>query len=182
MAQRRGFHGRSLVSSPKRLVTWTGGPTSVQDVIAGTGKTVWTTGIVLAAASQGTFVRLRGVLMMRLVLATSVGDGFHGAIGIGIATKAAFDVGVTALPGPVSQEDWGGWLWHSYFQSLGIAAQSSGQDTARNTTADIRMVIDSKAMRKFGDDQVVFGMYESTEVGVASLSVDANTRMLFKLS
>ena len=182
MAQlRRGFQARSLRSSPKRLSAWGGGPADVQGVIAGTGKTLWGAGTV-TTESQVTIVRLRGMISMRLILSTSAGDGFHGAVGIGIATSAAFAIGVTALPGPITNVEWGGWMWHQFFQSLGVAVQSVGADVPRNTTADLRIPIDSKAMRKFGQDQVLFGMYESTEVGVASLTLDADTRLLAKLS
>ena len=181
MALRRGFQGR-IPARSKRIVAWGFGPDFIQGVVAGTGKTLWSTAIALTGNPRATIVRIRGSLMLRLILATSVGDGFHGAIGLGVTTNEAFTAGAASIPGPVTQADWGGWMWHSFFQVLGIAAQSSGQDTARNITADIRMDIDSKAMRKFEDEQVLFGMVESTEVGVASMSVDADTRVLFKLS
>ena len=46
-----------------------------------------------------------------------------------------------------------------------------------------RMPIDSKAMRKWGDNEILVGVVEvESEVGTVSIRVAANTRLLLKLS
>ena len=102
---------------------------------------------------------------------------------MGIVTVQAFTVGgVTALPAPFTTPEWDGWLWHSYFQMHGVSAQAVGADVARNVSADLRMVIDSKAMRKISENEVLFGVLEvGVETGTAQLRYSADTRVLFKL-
>ena len=179
-SRRSGFPS---IRSPRRQTNWGIGPDVVQGVISGTGKTGWTNGVFLTSESKATIVRIRGMLTMRLLLATSVGDGFHGAIGLCVITDQAFAAGVTAIPGPVTDDGWDGWMWHTYFQVMGIGAQSLGQDVGINSQAAfLRIPIDTKAMRKISDNQKLFGMFESTEVGVASITMDANTRVLLKLT
>ena len=120
---------------------------------------------------------------MQLDLATAAGDGFLGALGIGIVTTDAFDAGITAVPGPFSDSDWDGWIWHHFFQLRGIAVQSQGADVAINSVGGtLRIPIDSKAMRIQSDNEVLFGMTETAvETGTAGMVVVADTRVLDKL-
>ena len=48
---------------------------------------------------------------MFLSAATSALDGFNGAFGIGLVTRQALAVGVSAVPTPLDEEDWDGWLY-----------------------------------------------------------------------
>ena len=183
MASSRGFHGRSPIRSrSRRLVAWDGGPFATKSAITSVGKSVWTTGVALDKDEESTIVRIRGQIIVLLELATAAGDGFAGAIGIGLATTQAFAAGSASLPGPGTDPDWGGWIWHSYFYTFGVAAQSQGADVPRNAMADLRIPIDSKAMRKMDSNMTLFGVTETqTEMGTAGMSYVADTRVLVKL-
>ena len=74
-------------------------------------------------------------------------------------------------------------MYHRFFDVRGLAAQSLGADVAINSTACVeKFEIDSKAMRKWHDEQVLFGMLEVAEFGTASMEVIGITRLLVKFS
>jgi len=177
------FRGRSSPSR-KRLVVWDSGPNMVRQPITGIGKIVWTNGSILVKESEVTITRVRGQVSMSLDLATAAGDGFNGAIGLGIVSSDAFTVGQSAMPGPFSDPEWPGWFWHRYWSLRGVAAQTAGENIARNAVSgEDRFEIDSKAMRKQGDNETLFGMIETAvETGTAGMDVLADTRVLDKLS
>ena len=184
MARPRGF--RPLIRGPARKTAWGVGPTSnaVQES-TGTGTVLMTQGSV--ATSEGlTLVRTRGEMMLWLTNATADGDGFHGAIAIGVVTLEAFTAGIASIPGPLASDDWDGWLWHQYFTLLSNGLMSGAAQTDRNSVnpvvAGVRYQIDSKAMRKFPDDMVIFGIVQQTEVGTSTLRMFMQTRLLFKLA
>ena len=182
MATFRRSQLRSRV--PRRKTVWDAGPlTTVGGQTSATvGKVLWTTAVALASDAVGTLVRTRGHILVQLDLATAAGDGFLGAIGLGIASSDAFNT-AGALPGPFSDPAWPGWFWHQFFSLRGVAAQSQGADIARNAMADLRIDIDSKAMRIQKSNEVLFGMLETgSETGTAGLHFTAQTRLLYKLS
>ena len=186
MARRRGFPARSPY--PKRLNAWSVGPISATQAITSTTPVLWTAGVVLESADEATIVRIRGEALIYLVAssATNAG-GFTGAMGIGIATSAAFAVGQTAVPTPLTESDWDGWMWHRFFTLQSAGPIDSGVaadiDQTNPTTAALRVEIDSKAMRKLQADYVVYGAVEmGVEAGTADARFSADSRMLFKLS
>ncbi len=183
-----GFSRRSRSAFPRsqrRKTFWDDGPlTTIGGQTSVTVEKVpWATGAILATESMVTLVRTRGEILIQLDLATAAGDGFAGALGIGIVSGDAAVVGATAMPGPFSDADWPGWLWHQYFHLRGVASQSQGQDVARNSMADLRIQIDSKAQRIIKSNETVFGMLETaSETGTAGLFFVAQTRILSKLA
>ena len=181
MAQsRRGFRGSSLIRAPKRQVSWGVGP-NASDILANTTQSqVWTNGVQLVAESEVTIVRIRGSLQLIQTSQTAVGDGVNGAIGIGLASAPAFAAGIGSLPTPLAEEDWQGWMWHQYFQMRAITATESDGSNAQ--AVNLRMDIDSKAMRKFGTETVLFGAIEFVLSGGAAWEFNARTRILAKLS
>ena len=173
----RRFGGSSLVSGANRRRTgWEEGPgvnaqvqfTASSSAILGAGQEALEDGL--------TIVRIRGSIELLLAAATAVGDGFLGAIGIGIVSTPAFAVGITAVPTPITEIEWEGWLYHRFIQHRSSVA------TAGFVGANIqRIEIDTKAMRKISTQEVVFMAAEFTEGGTADMRVAAGTRMLVKL-
>ena len=170
MARLRG--GQHRFQSPKRLVSWGLGPEQVAVSTAGTGSVIWTNGVT-QTAGKSTIVRIRGNFLAQLTAtAGGVTDGMVGAVGIGLVAKTAFDAGVASVPGPLNEMDWDGWMWHSFWMVSGAAAQASSIQ---------RLVIDTKAMRKWDEEQVLFGATEFTETGVEVVATRADSRVLVKL-
>ena len=176
MARPRG--SRSILTRSARTTSWSIGPQERDGTLATTAKEAWATGVV-TSANKITIVRMRGHVQSFLTTAAAAGDGFSGAWGIGLVTAAAFAVGITAMPGPITESDWDGWLWHSFFDLHVITTTLADGVNAGGVFA--LAVIDSKAMRKFDEDMVVFGATEVVERGTAAIETNADTRMLVKL-
>jgi len=180
LARSGGFsRTRRLVGSPRKT-GWEDGPNTSTLTITANGSTLWTAGQV-AAFDALTIVRMRGMLECHVATAASNGDGFQSvAVGIGKVANAAFVAGVASVPTPLSEGEWEGWLYH---QHLGAMLGITTSPTFNNAgSGQIRQVIDSKAMRKIGSEEVIYGCIEvSGEIGAATLIFHANTRMLVKL-
>jgi len=172
---RRAFSG-----ARKRPVTWGVGSAASSMTNAATGKKIWTTSITsVGAALERTIVRLRGSFICQLSLATAALDGFEIGLGIGLVTEQALTAGLTAVPGPLTDTDWDGWMWHQVGHV--IAATATIADGVNGPGSTWRGEIDSKAMRKWDEDAMaVVGVIEVTELGTASVEFHAHTRMLLK--
>jgi len=127
-----------------------------------------------------TLVRTRGIFKTWLTAAASIGDGFNEvAIGICVVTENAFGIGVTAIPGPLADMGWDGWLYHALLGPL-ISLRTDPQ--AVDSLALITHVVDSKAMRKLRDTDGIVGLVEyGVEQGTAVAEFGATTRILTKL-
>ena len=175
MARRSGFPHRSRGSSGVAR-DWGVGP-------GGTGITTLTASGSLflgsgatPTAQEITVMRTRGIcdLFLSGVPATD-GDGYFGAIGLGVVTNAAFAAGITAVPTPITEAVWNGWLWHSFF-----SVHWPETSLAPGSAAHQRIEIDSKAMRKFDTSQTLMAVIEVVEIGAAEINVFLDTRMLFQ--
>ena len=123
-----------------------------------------------------TVLRLRGSLQAFLVSANAAGDGFHCAIGIGIVSENAFGIGITAVPTPLGDTSWDGWLYFKFFDVHG------GFLTAGDVQhLDATFEVDSKAMRKVKDTDVLFAVVETIEIGTAEMDVFFESRILLAL-
>ena len=130
-------------------------------------------------------VRLRGELLLFLTSAAAAQDGYAGAFGIGLATASAIAIGVTAVQTPIDDQDWDGWLFHQFVfvrtaDALNAAA-ASDLDQITGHTAQTRVEVDSKAMRKLPEDMSVYAALQVTETGTSVLQAFFNSRMLIKL-
>jgi len=171
---RRGF---PQARSQRRSTSWGLGPggsavsgfTASQQVIVGSGVVPLEEGI--------TVVRIRGNLQAILTSATASPDGFHCAIGIGVVTDQAFAIGATAVPGPLSEMEWNGWMYHRFFDVHADAAFSAGQQPA-----SISFEVDSKAMRKLSIGNTLIAVVETIEDPSAVMSLFFDSRVLAKLS
>ena len=169
----RGFPRRSQ----RRSTAWSAAVASDDLTLSATARAVWSTGAVPSVEGL-TIVRTRGQGMLTLASATGAGDGFRGAMGIGIVSDEAFAIGATAMPGPLTQAEWPGWMWHQFFVLQAVTATIA--DGVNANSAVYRFEIDSKAMRKVPVGMTIFGMIDVTELGTASLELQAETRMLGK--
>jgi len=164
----RGFQR----TGARRRSGWENGP--VIDLQVTSSGQVISTGIV--ALSDGiTLVRSRGLITLQLLVATAAAAGFSGAFGLAIVTTDAFDA--SAVPDPVTEAGWDGWVWHSYFH---LKAPLAG--VVNNAgLLEREIVIDSKAMRKWRENETLFLASEHTITGTATMSVEADIRFLAKL-
>ena len=168
----------------RRKTDWNVGPEANLTAISSTSVVGWSS-FVLPQVPGLTLIRTRGEFTAYLTAATALNDGFECAVGIGLASTAAATVGITALPTPLAEEDWDGWIFHQFFDLHApgpIVQAAAALSTDNSFMSSIRIPIDSKAMRKVPDN--AFALYGAIEVivaGTAVMAFQARTRMLFKL-
>jgi len=166
---------------PRRKTAWQQGPEAAGVIFSTTSSALWdATGSSMVSGREVTIVRTRGEVNIILNVCNASLGGFRGALGIAIATPEAIAVGITAVKTPLADVDWDGWLWHSMFDVHAITSTIS--DGVNSSAVQQRITIDSKAMRKISDEQVVFGAIEVVETAVCNMSVFANCRVLVKLA
>ena len=175
MAPRRGFP-RVGNRSTRRLTSWEAGVGGGAPITESATVTRFL-GSALAFSQDGlTLVRTRGLFSANLTAASAAANGYHGAVGIGLATAAAVAVGITAVPTPITEQGWDGWIWWSP-----IFAYSGRADEVEGGSGTNSLVIDTKGMRKIKEEDSLYAAIEITEVGAASLFISLDCRMLFKL-
>ena len=164
----------------RRKVTWTLGPEGTVQLTSAADAVFPSGGIV---AEDGlTIVRTRGELNLGLSVATTALDGFDRvAFGMCVVSENAAAVGVTAIPSPIADEQWDGWFVYwtgSLFSVVATAALSNAAGVS-----NLRLPIDSKAMRKVKRTDVIVGVLGTlAEVGTASLTAKLSARTLVKLA
>ena len=134
-----------------------------------------------------TLVRTHGEILAKLDTCQNAGDGFpRNAYGLCVVSENAAGVGVTAVPSPLTDIDWDGWIAHRMFSLRSTAASgaaASALDGYGGLATAIRMEIDSKAMRKYKLSDVLVSVFEfGSEVGVAQMTIDITLRHLFKIA
>jgi len=124
----------------------------------------------LSPESPATIVRSRGLLTITPDV-SSASRTLTGAFGIGFVNEVAGLLGITAIPGPATNCDWGGWFVWQAFQGESQVATAIG--FAGANAWSLQYEIDSKAMRKFEEGQRLMMVIENTnaEACRAALSI-----------
>ena len=163
----------------RRASSWEDGPggTTIQS-FSSTGSGF------LGAGAQAlrdglTLVRLRGQAALYLSDVTSVLDGFVGAVGIGIFTAEAFAIGITAVPTPIADAKWDGWIYWKPFQL--VSQTTTDTLLGEEVLGADKFEVDTKAMRKLREGDTVAMVMEVVERGTAVIKADFDSRMLLKL-
>jgi len=164
-----------------RKTEWNNGPAGTAGIISATGQYGFTAGEVDVLAAGITIVRTRGEFLIGLLSADDVGTaaGFRCAFGIGVISKQAADAGGAAVPDPQEDSDWAGWLYHVEFSLLTPVVAAVGN--VGMGPGQLRLNIDSKGMRKIGENDTIFAQLGVAERGVSTLYASLETRMLVKL-
>jgi len=165
----------------RRKTSWGVGPRQLNlPSITANGSFMWEAG-AQTSLDGITLVRLRGSAVFWLEVVTAIGDGFT-EVGLGFCNipENAFDVGVTAVPTPLTDIGWDGWLYHKLLSPIfGLSVTESDN---RGPLGQVRVDIDSKAMRKTRASDLIIGVVEvAAEVGTATLQFVGETRILDKL-
>ena len=171
--------GSSRARAPRRRTSWeegTGGTTPTNF----TGTVSQFLGSALSFLEDGlTVLRFRGYLRAILTAVAGANDGFSGAMGIGMTTTAAITAGAASVPLPIDEQDWDGWLYWRAF-SLQSATATIG-DGVNAVGVALDYEIDSKAMRKVGEDMALYAVLQSVENGTSVMDVWHDSRVLLAL-
>jgi len=175
VARSRGM--RHPVRSAPRITDWGLGPggTAVT-IFTGSGSSFLGGGIISTVGGI-TVVRIRGLFDCQLVSSTSAGDGYFGAVGIGLVSDSAFQAGIGSVPTPITDQEWDGWLWYNF-----LSVHESSPDDAGSGASHYRAEIDTKAMRKIDGDVRIYAAMEVVEIGTAVVNCHLDSRTLFKMS
>lgn len=178
MARSSPSRFRNRNAGSRRRVSWSIGPSGTSATLSVSGTALFAIG-AQAVADDLTIVRLRGRLMLQLETAASENSGFEYAFGITVVSSNAFDVGVTAVPEPLTDIAWDGWFVHGTGVLLARNATPQLED-GPNVVKDL--VIDSKAMRKTHATDVIVAAIQVVEITPdASMRAYLTSRVLSKL-
>jgi len=150
-----GRGGRGGLPAPKRQIANDGFEDLVNSLttVVGTAKVAAVSSFLIVEAAA-TIVRTRGELMLTTTTAQP-GAHIRGAFGMIVASSDAATVGVTALPGPLSdiENDW--FVW----QPVNLFHQSATENEA-SRGQNFRYPFDSRGMRKVKAGEVLVLMME----------------------
>jgi len=172
-------HSAGFARGPRRTSQWIVGPDAVDMSASASSAQLWTAGITTILAN--TIVRIRGIFQVNLLTASVAGAGFHGAIGIGLGPENGFVAGASSLPQAFLDDDWDGWMFHQFFDVRSVTATIG--DGVNAATVSQKILIDSKAMRKWTpDEMILFGSVQVIESTEATVEFQGSTRVLVKLA
>jgi len=179
VARSRGLP-RGRVQSQRRRTDWSEGTGGTAGLgLTGAATTSFVGSALVPTVLGATIVRIRGQFDFMLTLATAAGDGFQGAVGIGIASTAAVTAGIASVPTPITEQGAESWLWWHVFSVHNPVVSSSGI----TRSGFQRIEVDSKAMRKFEDAAVtLYAAIEIVETGTATMTVRHDSRVLAMLA
>ena len=176
MGHQRGNSRFPRTSGVRRRVSWGTGPSGTV-TIAAASVNLFGSGAQFATDDL-TLVRTRGVLSIAMDSAGSNGDGFDElAFGMAVVSENAAGIGVTAVPDPLADIAWDGWVVH-------WTGPVWGPTTAllEGGVSNFQVEINSKGMRKTHQSDVLVALLSAgTEVGVASITAKLMSRVLVKL-
>ena len=98
------------------------------------------------------------------------------AAGICVVSQNAFGVGVTAVPDPIGDDAWDGWMW--FWEGSLIVTDATDPELQGGGTA--RIPIDNKSMRKMNETDTLIGVVGVVETGTATMIAQLETRVLEK--
>ena len=176
MARSNQFRPQARFRSQRRAVSWDDVSFGDSTVITATSNTLIATGFALTSEPETTLVRLRGLVRMQLASSNGIGSGFDGAVGICLVATPAFAAGVASVPSPLDEAAYP-WIYYQHFNVRGQIGSEVTGDMAFQ-----RLVIDSKAMRKWNEDQTLIFVIQAIEEGVCSMEVTVGCRALIKLT
>jgi len=164
---RSGFRGHR--GGGHRLTEWSSLLDAGFTSVAATGATLISS---VGFEDPGTIIRSRGSITV--LPATFAADSNPvGAFGVGLVTAEALAIGITALPHPYRDADWGGWMvWQPF------AFKWEFGDATGFSRGDWTYDIDSKAMRKVSPSTAMVFVAESQS---GAFDIHESVRLLLKL-
>ena len=170
MARARSNPRRFGSNRSARLTEWSSLVDAASVVVATTGSSIVSS---TSFEDPGTLIRSRG--LVTLELPSYAADALvFGAFGAGIVSAEALAVGITAVPHPYRDADWGGWM---IWQAIGMRFEFN--DATGTFLASWNYDVDSKAMRKVGPNEAWVFVAESQS---GAFSIHESVRLLLKLA
>ena len=148
---------------------------------ATTGASVVSTIVTEAALENtpsSTLIRIRGQLLCTVISSAAVPSSTHVAIGIKLVSAAAL-AGV-AVPSPFADEG-SDWIWWNIVPLVLLTGGSVASPNGDGLNSNARIEIDSKAMRKVTQNEVLVIVAENVvSESTTTVGIDGGVRVLFK--
>jgi len=171
------FRYQSGRTVSRRKTSWSRGP-------QGSVTNVTTSSVILfgggsqALVDNITLVRTRGSLLLTMVGSDAIGEGFSWFFGMCNVTENAFNAGVGSVPAPLTDISWDGW---AVYEMGSMVQPTATADQLVGVPISERRVIDSKAMRKVHNSDVLVAVLETVIKGTGvSMQAFLETRVLDK--
>ena len=179
MPRRRSgsFSGRSR--APQRQIANFGLTAEIDGLTTSSAATIkgaFSFAVTLGNTDAATLVRTRGSLLVRAAAAAAGDSLVRGAMGMLVISEDALAIGVTAIPGPLSdvENDW--FVWVPF--SLAFDNTLTEFDSAYFD----RVMFDSRGMRKLKQGDALIPVLEvDSDVSGNSIDATISFRMQFKL-
>ena len=167
-----------VAAGARRLNLWSNILSDAQRAVLTAGKSAGTIATGVQIGESLTLVRTRGQLAIHFD-PTSIADVVQVGVGLGVYASDAFAAGAASMPGPLSDAGWD-WVYHKLFM---FGPAFTATETGDSIVDNIQMEVDSKAMRKLKDNQVLGWMFELIVIsGGGTVDIAVTARHLFKLS
>ena len=189
MANRRG---RSFTRTKRRLTDWMRATTDFSALgSVASGAQLVASSVSVAEGGIGvigTIVRIRGCIHLELATETAAATLQEVGIGIALVDDRALAVSTSAgagLPQPIDDEDFEDWMWW-WCGYLGngpaLAATVSPISDGTGRRVAMELVVDSKAMRKWDENQTLVWIVQNKLIDGTATEVDVamHGRMLLK--
>ena len=147
---------RSFNRGPRRATDWSASAVQAASLPVAAASAVIDE-ILVPPIGGETLVRTRGVIAWASDQVAASENQF-GAYGICVVTEQAATIGITAVPHPATDAAWGGWVVHQYFASQVIGPALLGLEPGVMHL----LQIDSKGMRKIGENERLVTVWENT--------------------
>ena len=176
----------------RRKTDWTfatGQPGVLVSVPDNTTRVIGSVFLVEGGISSNTIVRIRGAVHIELAAETAADTLQAYGVGVALFDDRAFAIANAAgLPKPILDADDEKWMWLSYgYLGVGpaitdVVITDVSNGTGRRVAVDL--TIDSKAMRKWDENQTLAWVLQNDSVDGAATEIEAAVfaRMLLKLA
>ena len=164
MPRRSSFRGGRGLPAPKRQIGNDGADGSINPIATvtfgasiGPIKAGLSAGLTLTEAAA-TLVRTRGALVLEMLTSGGVTNEVTGAVGMIVVSSDAFAVGISALPGPLTDisNDW------FVYEPFALATESANPP-ADSRVSHVMRQFDSRGMRKLKAGETLAMVIEAVQ-------------------
>ena len=173
MARRRVFQRAAA-----RRTSWEGSNVALSLTTGVQAQQALVTEAVLETFPNPTVVRIRGELVVGVTAFGAAGANTNLTLGIKLATASAFAAGGASIESPNTEigSDWIWWNAAPTRNSTTLVTDSTG-----NVGTLFRVMVDSKAMRKVGPNQVLILVAHNVVAGsTQTIAINGVIRVLLK--
>ena len=162
----------------RRPTFWEGGRFNLSIPTASAVGTTLVPESTLENVPEPTLVRIRGSILCTMLSAAAVPNAVFLTLGIKLATATAVAASSFELPGTDIGSDW---IWWQKVPLVLITGGSVASPNGDGLTSNVRVDVDSKAMRKVKQNEVLILVAENqVSESTGTVGVDGGVRVLFK--